>query len=236
MKNVSMFVFQLMQFWKCLRAGQLKADIAKKTGSRQSMDQFRYLFNTTRIPRQDEDVLRHYWKPEKEENVAHIVPKHAIVLRNGHIFLYHPLKKNGANSGEELKCPQEIEMDLRKIKAHADAKKPGPGVAALTCDRRDRWAQNRLHLLKSNAGSLDLIESAMFVIVLDEDRPSSDSECCWSLMAGNPSNRWADKSLQVIVFDNGRGGVNSDHSPLDAVIYFSKNLKFDYNFAPLSRW
>ena len=111
-------------------------------------------------------------------------------------------------------------MDLRKIKAHADAKKPGPGVAALTCDRRDRWAQNRLHLLKSNAGSLDLIESAMFVIVLDEDRPSSDSECCWSLMAGNPSNRWADKSLQVIVFDNGRGGVNSDHSPLDAVIYF----------------
>ena len=231
MKNVSMFVFQLMQFWMCLRTGQLKADVTKKSGTRQSMDQFRYLFNTTRIPQQDEDVLRHYWKPENEET-DNEVPKHAIVLRNGHTFLYHPMKKDG----QELKDPQEIEMDLGKIKAHADAKKTGPGVAALTCDRRERWAQNRIRLMKSNSASLDLIESAMFVIVLDEEKPSSDSECCWSLMAGNPSNRWADKSLQVIVFDNGRGGVNSDHSPMDAVIFLKKGLETQEEFLLFCRW
>jgi hypothetical protein len=30
--------------------------------------------------------------------------------------------------------------------------------------------------------------------------------------------RWADKSLSVIVFENGRGGVNSDHTPMDAMV------------------
>ena len=119
----------------------------------------------------------------------------------------------------------------REIKAYADGQETGPGVPALTCDRRDAWARNRDHLRGTgNAETLDLIESAMFVIVLDEDRPSSDSECCWSLMAGNPSNRWADKSLQIIVFDNGRGGVNSDHSPMDAVDFVKGKKYFIYIF------
>ena len=61
-----MFVFQLMQFWMCLRTGQLKADVTKKSGTRQSMDQFRYLFNTTRIPQQDEDVLRETKREQKK--------------------------------------------------------------------------------------------------------------------------------------------------------------------------
>ena len=126
----------------------------------------------------------------------------------------------------------------REIKAYADGQETGPGVPALTCDRRDAWARNRDHLRGTgNAETLDLIESAMFVIVLDEDRPSSDSECCWSLMAGNPSNRWADKSLQIIVFDNGRGGVNSDHSPMDAVNFVKGKKNILHLYFPLfARW
>ena len=58
----------------------------------------------------------------------------------------------------------------------------------------------------------------MFVVALDESRPRDFSEVCWGLMAGNPDYKWSDKSLSVIVFDNGRGGINSDHSPMDAMV------------------
>ena len=30
--------------------------------------------------------------------------------------------------------------------------------------------------------------------------------------------RWADKSLSVVQFSNGHGGVNCDHSPIDAMV------------------
>ncbi len=30
--------------------------------------------------------------------------------------------------------------------------------------------------------------------------------------------RWADKSLSVIQYSNGHGGVNCDHSPIDAMV------------------
>ena len=31
-------------------------------------------------------------------------------------------------------------------------------------------------------------------------------------------HRWADKSLSLISFSNGHGGINSDHSPFDAMV------------------
>ena len=31
-------------------------------------------------------------------------------------------------------------------------------------------------------------------------------------------SRWADKSLSVIEFENGGGGVNADHTPIDAMV------------------
>ena len=36
--------------------------------------------------------------------------------------------------------------------------------------------------------------------------------------AANTHFRWADKSLSVIMFENGQGGVNSDHTPFDAMV------------------
>ena len=86
-----------------------------------------------------EDSLKCFWRTEKEGSV----PTHTIVLRNGHVFLYHPVNKDGI-----VKSPKEIEVNLRDIKAQADHLPSGPGVGALTCDKRDAWATNRNYLLK----------------------------------------------------------------------------------------
>ena len=75
-ENVSEFVFHMMQFWKALRKEEILTQVSKK-GTRFSMHQFRNLFNTTRIPRKNEDRLRLLWKTEKEGPV----PQHAVVFR-----------------------------------------------------------------------------------------------------------------------------------------------------------
>jgi hypothetical protein len=41
----------------------------------------------------------------------------------------------------------------------------------------------------TNVKSLETIESAMFVVVLDEEEPRSESEVCQKLMTGLPENR-----------------------------------------------
>jgi len=49
LKYVSLFIYHLLQFWKCLRDETLKPDRARD-GTRFNMQQFRKLFNSTRIP------------------------------------------------------------------------------------------------------------------------------------------------------------------------------------------
>ena len=49
LRYASQFVYHLLVFWKCLREEQLRPDVARD-GTRFNMQQFRKLFNSTRIP------------------------------------------------------------------------------------------------------------------------------------------------------------------------------------------
>ncbi len=134
---MSLFIYHTMLFWKALRKQELRSD-SSRSGNRFSMHQFRNLFNSTRIPRKTEDILRLSWCTEAEGDA----PTHAVVLRNGHIFSFQPLDQN-----QEPRTPDVIEAMMREIKDRADSQPRGPGISALTCDFRDRWAENRQHLI-----------------------------------------------------------------------------------------
>ena len=45
-------------------------------------------------------------------------------------------------------------------------------------------------LYLGNENQLEIIETAMFIVVLDESKPKNDSEVSWSLMVGSPQNRY----------------------------------------------
>ncbi|KAG0366821.1 Carnitine O-acetyltransferase mitochondrial [Gamsiella multidivaricata] len=56
----------------------------------------------------------------------------------------------------------------------------------------------------------------MFVLCLDSTSPSTSEEfsrACWH---GDGASRWFDKCFQLIVFANGRAGMNGEHSKMDA--------------------
>jgi len=67
----------------------------------------------------------------------------------------------------------------------------------------------------ANLTALQTIESASFVVCLDDAAPITLEERAHQYWHGDGANRWFDKPLQFIVNDNGTSGFNGEHSMMD---------------------
>ncbi|XP_030646787.1 carnitine O-palmitoyltransferase 1, muscle isoform [Chanos chanos] len=173
--------------------------------------QYERMFNTTRIPGIDTDFVQHL----KDR-------KHLVVYHRGRFFkvwLYY--------GGRHL-WPSELEFQFQRILN--DTTEPQPGelkLAALTAGNRVPWARARLKFFGEgvNKASLDAIETAAFFLTLDEeehgyraDKLDSLDHYAKSLLHGKCFDRWFDKSFNLIVYKNGKMGLNIEHSWADAPI------------------
>jgi carnitine O-acetyltransferase len=100
----------------------------------------------------------------------------------------------------------------------------------LTSLPRSEWADARQELLESsrkNAAALHIIDSALFVLVLDDFIPEDVHSAAANMLHGTNQlddhtnlqigtclNRWYDK-LQLIVCKDGTSGINFEHSSID---------------------
>ncbi|KAM3851773.1 carnitine O-palmitoyltransferase 1, liver isoform 2-T4 [Vipera latastei] len=174
--------------------------------------QYERLFNTSRIPGIETDTIQHL----KDS-------KHIAVYHKGRYYkawLYY--------DGRLLR-PREIEQQMQWILN--DKSEPQPGeekLAALTAGDRVPWAKARQTYFArgKNKQSLDAIEKAAFFVTLDdtaqgyreEDPVTSMDAYAKALLHGKCYDRWFDKSFNLIVFRNGKVGLNSEHSWADAPI------------------
>ncbi|KAK2562197.1 Peroxisomal carnitine O-octanoyltransferase [Acropora cervicornis] len=71
---------------------------------------------------------------------------------------------------------------------------------------------------QSNQRNLDVIETSLFSLVLDETSPVTDLEVLVEGLTGGCRNRWFDKSLSILAFKSGMFGTNCDHAPFDAIV------------------
>ncbi|XGW05769.1 hypothetical protein V3C99_016266 [Haemonchus contortus] len=168
------------------------------------------LYSVCRVPGEEVDKLVNYG-----------ISKHIVAIYNGCFY-------------KVMLCDEKNRMysidQLSKIYAEIfsrNGKLTGPAsrVAALTADRRDEWARNReKFFLKNpkNAATLHEIESAAFMIILDDGEyfndpkdPDTMSHFLKNMLAGNGANRWADKSLNYVVGRNSRCGGTTEHSIAD---------------------
>lgn len=173
--------------------------------------QYERQFNTTRIPGEITDKLVHL-------NDS----KHIAVYSNGKWY------KLSVYCQSQLLNPKELEIQIQKILDDKTEVKDGERyLAALTAGDRIPWAQTRKKFFSEgiNKKSLDAIEKAAFVLILDEEEchPQSNEERQLdlygrSLLHGKGYDRWFDKSFNLIVYRNGRMGINSEHSWADAPI------------------
>ncbi len=111
-----------------------------------------------------------------------------------------------------------------------DTTEPDEGerhLAVMTASNRTTWAETRNKYFSRgvNKASLDVIEKAAFVLVLDDYAYGYDpndetklSEFGRLMLHGKCYDRWFDKSFQIIIGTNGKLGANGEHSWADAPV------------------
>jgi len=98
-------------------------------------------------------------------------------------------------------------------------------IAALTTENRTTWANAREEFFSQglNKQSLNMIERALFVISLEHESPGDGQGQDYNTMArslfhGSGTNRWCDKSFNLVFFPNGNAGLHVEHSWADAPV------------------
>lgn len=167
--------------------------------------QYERTFNTVRVPGEATDKIVHY----KDSN-------HIVVLHKG---CYHKVVIYHRN---RLLRPCELQLQMEAIlKAPGRPAAGEERLAALTAGNRQEWAAIRETVFAKgvNRASLHAIESAAFVLSLDEEAfefelgaPEKLNRFGTNLLHGKGCDRWFDKSFTVCVGTNGRIGFNAEHT------------------------
>ncbi|KAJ7066391.1 acyltransferase ChoActase/COT/CPT [Mycena amicta] len=192
------------------KLGNLKPEASKEGPI--CMDTYRWMFDCCRVPGSGLDWSVTYAQPGDTGDSGHIV-----------IFRHNrPWKVDLTHNGRLLSV-EELIGQIQHIVDSSNGEYHGVGV--LSANNRDVWAQDYAELSSSphNAAILQTIQSAAFTISLDSASPVdpiAHSRTLWhgELSNGVPvglQNRWVDKPVQFIVFDNAYAGLMGEHSVMD---------------------
>ncbi|KAJ5339778.1 hypothetical protein N7452_006506 [Penicillium brevicompactum] len=185
-KRAAAITTAALEFKAQVDDGSLEPEYLRKEP--QAMSSYQYMFNCCRIPADGEDFPPKYPAGENQ---------HIVVVRKNQFFKV-PLVVDG----QQLNV-SELEQQFARIYEIAQ---PAPPVGVLTVADRDHWTAARKTLVAADAANelaLQDIESAGFVICLDDAKPVTLAERAEQYWHGDGSNRWFDKPLQFIINDNG---------------------------------
>ncbi|KJE93555.1 hypothetical protein CAOG_04324 [Capsaspora owczarzaki ATCC 30864] len=179
------------------------------------MHQYSRIFGTVRIPEDPVDRL-----------VVHSKSKHIVVMCNNAIYRVDVFHDEGHGvaqlSAHELRVQlgRIIDLQTQSSSVPSDSSEP---VAILTSQNRSVWAKQRQELIamdKINKESIEVIESALFVVVLDTNEPAPETveELSYEGLHHHGRGYWFDKNLNIIFFKNGRHSMNVDHTWSDASV------------------
>ncbi|KAF9461247.1 acyltransferase ChoActase/COT/CPT [Collybia nuda] len=228
-----------MIFRQQLKMGLIKPDATKEGPL--CMDTYRWMFDCCRVPGpQGLDWSVSYAKEGEKGDSGHI-----IVIRKNRVWKVEATQKG------RILSTSELEKQIQHIYDNTAFEYPGVGV--LTASNRDIWAKdyNELAASPQNTTILHAIHSAAFIINLDTSTPETPvhhSRALWhgDIVNGVPiglQNRWVDKPLQFIVFDNGNAGFMGEHSVMDGtptvrlcdeVLKMLHDKSFDHGLPPVS--
>ncbi|KAI1381922.1 acyltransferase ChoActase/COT/CPT [Hypoxylon crocopeplum] len=197
-KRAAAITTAALEFKKQVDSGSLEPEYMKKLPV--CMDSYKWMFNASRVPAVPADY------PVKYDPKEH---KHIIVIRKNQFF-----KVAHEVDGQQLNT-SELEAQFNHIYKLAQRV---PAVGALTSENRDIWTDARKVLLDAspkNKAAVEAIESASFLVCLDDAAPVTLEERAHQYWHGDGQNRWYDKPLQFIVNDNGTSGFLGEHSMMD---------------------
>lgn len=208
-----------------LRMGLLAPDSVR--GVPLDMDQYSRLFGAARIPTQ------RGCKMVLSSNSSHIV-----VLRRGQFYWFDVLDGQDRlllTEREVLRNLQAVVSDADKTPIHEVARN---SIGVLSTENRKTWSSLRDNLSsnKHNQPCLEIVDTALFIVCLDDAAPDNLAELCANFLCGTYNlvngvqvgtctNRWYDK-LQIIVCSDGSAGINFEHTGVDGhtVLRFAADI------------
>ncbi|KDN53214.1 hypothetical protein K437DRAFT_253229 [Tilletiaria anomala UBC 951] len=197
-----------------MRNGVLEPDRVR--GTPLDMYQYTRLFGTARIP-----------TAQGCRMVSAVESRHIVVFRRGQMYWFDTLdaKHRPLLSERALFANlQAICNDADNVDSHEVA---AASLGVLSTENRRVWSahRNTLHSDQHNSKCLQVLDTALFVVCMDDSEPSSSAELCNNMLCGTYqlsnrvqvgtcTNRWYDK-LQIIVCANGAAGINFEHTGVD---------------------
>ncbi|KAJ5091710.1 hypothetical protein NUU61_006580 [Penicillium alfredii] len=223
-------VVSALSFVRAVRREELPPDTVR--GTPLCMYQYSRIFGTARLPTENGCVI-------SQDPSA----KHVVVMCRGQFYWFDVLD----DSSDLIMTEKDISLNLHVIIDDSaqtpiqDAAKGALGV--LSTENRKVWSGLRDIMTKdpasNNAECLNIVDTALFVLCLDDTEPSSTAELCANMLCGTSevikgvqvgtcTNRWYDK-LQIIVCKNGSAGINFEHTGVDGhtVLRFASDVYTD---------
>eukprot|EP01060_Flectonema_neradi_P000262 TRINITY_DN10183_c0_g1_i1.p1 TRINITY_DN10183_c0_g1~~TRINITY_DN10183_c0_g1_i1.p1 ORF type:complete len:735 (+),score=141.91 TRINITY_DN10183_c0_g1_i1:62-2206(+) len=200
-------------FYKKLKAETLEMDYERNSVPL-CMSQMRRVFGASRIPQVDRDKIITYttFKIEDASKTSEYIvddPTHAVVLAGSRFYVVECF-----NDDESVHSIEYLEASLKKCLESSESEAIPVPVEVVTSMNRDDWATVREKLIvasESNRTTLEAIQRAIMVVVLEPMEPRGDEELARLLLHGAGTNRWFDKH-NLIVCKNGKAGINFEHS------------------------
>lgn len=219
-RRAAALTMSALQFLCKLRAETLTPDDWR--GTPLCMNQYRRLFGCTRMPKDGCDQIQ-----------SHPDSKHLVVMAKGRIYYFDVLWGDGSLCVSEERLCANLRLILDDARTSTSGGAAGlsqqlaESVGVLTSELRPTWHALRAQLSRDadNAASLEIVDSALFVLCLDDDAPSTPEGVAKTMLhgtytmrdgvqVGSICNRWYDK-MQIIVCANGAAGVNFEHTSVD---------------------
>lgn len=211
-----------------------KEELEPDTIRGQPLDMYQYsrLFGTARIP--TENGCQIGQDPSS---------KHIVVLVRGQFYWFDVLDDNNDLIMTEKDITVNLQVivdDAQQIPIQEFARN---AVGVLSTENRKIWSSLRDVLSReegsNNSDSLNIVDSALFILCLDYTEPKSGADLCMNMLCGTSqiedglqvgtcTNRWYDK-LQLIVCKNGSAGINFEHTGVDGhtVLRFASDVYTD---------
>ncbi|OCL10291.1 acyltransferase ChoActase/COT/CPT [Glonium stellatum] len=196
-KRAAAMTTAVLEFKKQVDSCSLEPEYMKKLPM--AMSSYEWMFNCCRVPKKPADTSVKY--PYQEN-------PHIVVIRKNQFW-----KVPHEIDGKQLNT-SELEQQFKRIYEKAEK---SPPIGILTTQNRDVWTDvyERLAASDINKASLEAIQSASFIVCLDDASPVTLEERARQYWHGDGSNRWFDKPLQFIINDNGTSGFMGEHSMMD---------------------
>ncbi|KAI0463525.1 hypothetical protein LJB42_002525 [Komagataella kurtzmanii] len=242
--RASALIRSALRFACALRSEVLKPDVSPKSGNPLTMNSYHNLFGTSRIPYEVDARNRQKIGISLKKTESYNDSRHIIVIANSQFYSLEVLTSNKKDIGHKLWFSRhELRQILEDIIADSESTdiidRTRQSVGSVTTESKATWNYMRLKLAEENKAQLDLIDSALFVVCLDHESPTTDDEkvSCIShgttriqkgIQVGSCTSRWYDK-LQIIVTKNAVAGVAWESTSLDgtSVLRFISDVYTD---------